>query len=74
MTYSDVSSIHRWMGHVDGATRILEVRGESQLDSAEGLELFRHLRVGIVSTLIFIHVAMIPPQKKTPFESANLLT
>lgn len=52
MTYSDVSSIHRWMGHVDGATRILEVRGESQLDSAEGLELFRHLRVGICLSYI----------------------
>ncbi|OIW24601.1 hypothetical protein CONLIGDRAFT_100551 [Coniochaeta ligniaria NRRL 30616] len=47
MTYSDAASIRRWMGHVDGATRILEIRGEDQLNSAEGLELFRHLRVGI---------------------------
>lgn len=54
------------MGHVDGATRILEVRGESQLDSAEGLELFRHLRVGIVSPLIFIRVAISPPHSKVP--------
>jgi hypothetical protein len=46
------------MGHVDGATRILEVRGEEQLDSAEGLELFRHLRVGIVSILTFIDTAV----------------
>jgi hypothetical protein len=51
MTCSDASSIRRWMAHVDGATRIIEVRGEDQLDRPEGLELFRHLRVGIVSIL-----------------------
>lgn len=39
------------MGHVDGATRIVEVRGAEQLDHSAGLELFRHLRVGIVSTI-----------------------
>jgi hypothetical protein len=48
---SDASSIGRWMGHVDGATRIMEVRGEGQLDGPEGLELFTHLRTQIVSTL-----------------------
>ncbi|KAB5582951.1 hypothetical protein GE09DRAFT_1077063 [Coniochaeta sp. 2T2.1] len=53
MTCTDASSIRRWMGHVDGATRIVEVRGAEQLDSPVGLELFRHLRVGICLSGIY---------------------
>lgn len=52
MTCNDSSSIRRWMGHLDGATKIMELREEEQLDTAEGLELFRHLRVGIVSLFV----------------------
>lgn len=51
MTCSDAASIARWSGHVDGATRLIEVRGEDQLDRPEGLALFTHLRVAIVSQL-----------------------
>ncbi|KAB5566302.1 hypothetical protein GE09DRAFT_1106248, partial [Coniochaeta sp. 2T2.1] len=53
MTCTDASSIRRWMGHVDGATRIVEVRGAEQLERPAGLELFRHLRVGICLSGIY---------------------
>lgn len=58
---SDASSIGRWMGHVDGAARIIEMRGEGQLDGAEGLELFTHLRTQIVSISTSHCLAMVIP-------------
>jgi hypothetical protein len=35
--------------HVDGAAKMLEIRGSDQLTRREGLDMFTHLRTQIVS-------------------------
>lgn len=49
MTCTDGSFIDRWMNHMEGATKLIEVRGPEQLSRQEGLELFRQLRAQVVS-------------------------
>lgn len=49
MTCTDGSFIDRWVNHMDGATKLIEVRGPEQLSRQEGLELFTQLRAQVVS-------------------------
>lgn len=48
MTCSDGSFIDRWVHHMEGATRLIEIRGSEQLSRQEGLELFTQLRAQVV--------------------------
>lgn len=50
MTCTDGSFIDRWVNHMDGATRLIEVRGSEQLSRHEGLALFTQLRTQVVSS------------------------
>lgn len=49
MTCTDGSFIDRWVNHMEGATKLIEVRGPEQLSRREGLELFNQLRAQVVS-------------------------
>ncbi|KZM25090.1 sequence-specific DNA binding RNA polymerase II transcription factor [Ascochyta rabiei] len=53
VTCNDASSLDRWIRHLDGATRIIEIRGEKQLDTKEGLALFDFLRAQISTCMLF---------------------
>ncbi|KAF3072612.1 hypothetical protein CFAM422_005318 [Trichoderma lentiforme] len=44
MTCTDGSFIDRWVHHMEGATRLIEIRGSEQLSRQEGLDLFTQLR------------------------------
>ncbi|PTB34956.1 hypothetical protein M441DRAFT_32368 [Trichoderma asperellum CBS 433.97] len=50
MTCTDGSFIDRWVNHMEGATKLIELRGSAQLSRQEGLDLFTQLRaqVGII--------------------------
>lgn len=50
MTCTDGSFIDRWVNHMEGATRLIEVRGSDQLARREGLALFTQLRAQVVSS------------------------
>jgi hypothetical protein len=50
MTCTDGSFIDRWVNHMDGATRLIEVRGSEQLVRQEGLDMFTQLRSQVVSS------------------------
>ncbi len=41
--------MHGWVNHVRGAIKLLELRGEKQLASAVGMELFTVVRLQSVS-------------------------
>jgi hypothetical protein len=60
MTSGHFDIMDGWWNHVQGATRLLELRGVEQLDSDVGLELFTTIRLQNVSTpppvLIASHV------------------
>lgn len=43
--------VHGWVNHVRGAIKLLELRGEKQLASAVGIELFTVVRLQSVSYL-----------------------
>ncbi|KAK0385938.1 hypothetical protein NLU13_7113 [Sarocladium strictum] len=45
---TDDRFVGRWINHVDGAAKLLEVRGPEQLSTPLGLEIFRQLRPQIV--------------------------
>lgn len=49
MTCTDGLFIDRWVNHMEGATKLIEVRGPEQLSRQEGLELFTQLRAQVVS-------------------------
>ncbi|KAL7937850.1 hypothetical protein V8C35DRAFT_134583 [Trichoderma chlorosporum] len=44
MTCTDGLFIDRWANHMEGATRLIEIRGSEQLSRQEGLDLFTQLR------------------------------
>ncbi|KAK1148865.1 hypothetical protein N8T08_008750 [Aspergillus melleus] len=48
VTCQSTSIINCWLNHVDGATKLLELRGSSQVDSPVGLAMFSQLRLQIV--------------------------
>ncbi|KAI9035784.1 uncharacterized protein KD926_002888 [Aspergillus affinis] len=48
VTCQSTSIINRWLSHVDGATKLLELRDSSQLDRPAGLDMFSQLRLQIV--------------------------
>ncbi|PYI03110.1 hypothetical protein BO78DRAFT_400005 [Aspergillus sclerotiicarbonarius CBS 121057] len=48
ITCGDGSFIDRWARHMDGAARLIEIRGTRQLKTPEGLHLFTVLRSQIV--------------------------
>lgn len=48
---NDFDIMDGWLNHVQGAMRLLEIRGVEQLDSDLGLELFTTVRFQHVSTL-----------------------
>lgn len=48
MTCTDGSFIDRWVHHMEGATRLIEIRGSEQLSRQEGLDLFTQLRGQVV--------------------------
>ncbi|PON22883.1 hypothetical protein TGAM01_v208138 [Trichoderma gamsii] len=53
MTCTDGSFIDRWVNHMDGATKLIEVRGPEQLSRQEGLELFTQLRAQVSISRIY---------------------
>ncbi|KAL6807870.1 hypothetical protein GGI42DRAFT_366487 [Trichoderma sp. SZMC 28013] len=53
MTCSDGSFIDRWVHHMEGATRLIEIRGSEQLSRQEGLELFTQLRAQVSLSRIY---------------------
>lgn len=48
VTCQSTSIINRWLNHVDGAMKLLEMRGLAQLAGPVGLEMFSQLRLQIV--------------------------
>lgn len=48
------NQMHGWMNHTLGATRILELRGEEQLNSDLGRFLFQNLIVVNVCLMFFV--------------------
>lgn len=48
VTCQSTSVINRWLNHVDGAMKLLELRGSAQLAGRVGLEMFSQLRLQIV--------------------------
>ncbi|KAI1121820.1 hypothetical protein F5Y10DRAFT_255475 [Nemania abortiva] len=50
---TDNSYIDRWVQHVDGAAKLIEIRGQDQLTRRAGLEMFTHLRTQIILSRIF---------------------
>jgi hypothetical protein len=69
VTYRDPQSILKWAEHIKGAARLLEWRGEEQLNSSSGLYLFRLMRSSIVSLNNTIYV---PPLNICDWEYAYL--
>ncbi|KAK4081650.1 transcriptional regulator family: Fungal Specific TF [Trichoderma aggressivum f. europaeum] len=53
MTCSDGSFIDRWVHHMEGATRLIEIRGSEQLSRKEGLDLFTQLRAQVSLSRIY---------------------
>ncbi|EHK50886.1 uncharacterized protein TrAtP1_009259 [Trichoderma atroviride] len=53
MTCTDGSFIDRWVNHMEGATKLIEVRGSEQLSRREGLELFNQLRAQVSISRIY---------------------
>ncbi|KAM0253653.1 hypothetical protein ACHAQJ_007165 [Trichoderma viride] len=53
MTCTDGSFIDRWVNHMDGATRLIEVRGSEQLARQEGLDMFTQLRAQVNLSRIY---------------------
>ncbi|KAK1238153.1 hypothetical protein MKX08_002732 [Trichoderma sp. CBMAI-0020] len=53
MTCTDGSFIDRWVSHMEGATKLIEVRGPEQLSRREGLELFTQLRAQVSISRIY---------------------
>ncbi|KAL7958831.1 hypothetical protein V8C34DRAFT_323799 [Trichoderma compactum] len=53
MTCTDGSFIDRWVHHMEGATRLIEIRGSEQLSRQEGLELFTQLRAQVSLSRIY---------------------
>lgn len=50
-------SMHGWMNHILGATRMLELRGEEQINSELGLFLFENvtlLNVSLIPIAFFL--------------------
>lgn len=56
MTCTDGSFIDRWVNHMEGATKLIEVRGSEQLSRQEGLDLFTQLRAQVVSFYKATHI------------------
>jgi hypothetical protein len=50
------ASLHRWKSHIEGATRLIELRGLEQLRSPQGLEMFTNLRPLIVGQYAILTV------------------
>ncbi|KAI1145917.1 hypothetical protein F4825DRAFT_224813 [Nemania diffusa] len=53
ITCTDNSYIDRWVKHVDGAAKLIEIRGSDQLARREGLGMFTHLRTQIILSRIY---------------------
>ncbi|KAI0967319.1 hypothetical protein F4678DRAFT_446243 [Xylaria arbuscula] len=53
ITCTDYSYIDRWMKHMDGAAKLIEIRGSNQLTRREGLDMFTHLRAQISLSSIY---------------------
>ncbi|KAJ5639907.1 C6 zinc finger domain protein [Penicillium longicatenatum] len=54
MTSGHFDIMDGWWNHVQGATRLLELRGVEQLDSDVGLELFTTIRLqNVISSVLF---------------------
>ncbi|UKZ73745.1 hypothetical protein TrVFT333_001395 [Trichoderma virens FT-333] len=53
MTCTDGSFIDRWVNHMEGAVRLIEVRGSEQLSRPEGLALFTQLRAQVSLSRIY---------------------
>lgn len=51
MVSNDFDIMDGWLNHVQGAMRLLEIRGVEQLDTDLGVELFTTVRLQNVSTL-----------------------
>ncbi|KAL2830829.1 hypothetical protein BDW59DRAFT_158269 [Aspergillus cavernicola] len=50
----EMTMMHGWMNHNQGATKLLELRGEEQLDSELGMELFTVVRLlNVLSNALF---------------------
>ncbi|KAL2832683.1 hypothetical protein BJY01DRAFT_225786 [Aspergillus pseudoustus] len=52
-TCTDGSFFDRWMKHMDGAAKLIELRGPEQLERPEGLHLFTQLRAQINISRIY---------------------
>ncbi|KAI0431168.1 hypothetical protein F5Y09DRAFT_305765 [Xylaria sp. FL1042] len=50
---TDDSYIDRWLKHMDGAAKLVEIRGSEQLTRREGLDMFTHLRTQINLSRIY---------------------
>ncbi|KAH8424480.1 uncharacterized protein LDX57_002231 [Aspergillus melleus] len=53
VTCQSTSIINRWLDHVNGATKLLELRGSSQVDGPVGLDMFSQLRLQIVLSNLY---------------------
>ncbi|KAM0511383.1 hypothetical protein ACHAPE_009898 [Trichoderma viride] len=53
MTCTDGSFIDRWVNHMEGATKLIEIRGSEQLARQEGLKLFTQLRAQVGISRIY---------------------
>ncbi|PYH91599.1 hypothetical protein BO71DRAFT_359062 [Aspergillus ellipticus CBS 707.79] len=49
--------MNKWKNHIQGATKLLELRGEEQLSSHIGLELFTTVRLQHVISSIFFRIS-----------------
>ncbi|KAL2202621.1 hypothetical protein CC79DRAFT_1372786 [Sarocladium strictum] len=50
---SDCGFVNRWMQHLDGALRLLEIRDANQLSRSEGLDMFRQLRTQLTISCLY---------------------
>ncbi|KAI1284226.1 hypothetical protein F5Y07DRAFT_349115 [Xylaria sp. FL0933] len=50
---TDNTYIDRWLKHMDGAAKLIEIRGSEQLTRQEGLDMFTHLRTQISLSRIY---------------------
>jgi hypothetical protein len=48
MTGDGTTTVRGWRNHIQGATRLIELRGSEQLHTAQGLDMFTDLRTQIV--------------------------
>ncbi|PLB53569.1 hypothetical protein P170DRAFT_490813 [Aspergillus steynii IBT 23096] len=53
VTCQSTSIINRWLSHVDGAMKLLELRGSAQLAGPVGLEMFSQLRLQILLSSLY---------------------